>query len=295
MKKLPLIILAIFLSAVCLSCFAFEFKNTLQRGIENLIKNKDCTLGISVIYGDEILTIGNKKQPLLSVFKIFIALKILNDNDNLDKIITVEKSIIDENTHSPMLKKYKKHPIKISLKELLYYMISQSDNNACDILLDYLGGPKNVQKYLKDTGFSQIVVSVNEKEMNADINKQYLNKAYSKDVAKIIKLANEGKLLSEDKTAVFNELMLQTTTGNDKLKAGLPDSAVLGHKTGSSSRRPDGIKIADNDAGFVILPDGRIYYIAVLISDSKLSNSENAKLIAEISRVVYEYISAQNY
>lgn len=174
-------------------------------------------------------------------------------------------------------------------------MISQSDNNACDILLDYLGGPKNVQKYLKDTGFSQIVVSVNEKEMNADINKQYLNKAYSKDVAKIIKLANEGKLLSEDKTAVFNELMLQTTTGNDKLKAGLPDSAVLGHKTGSSSRKPDGIKIADNDAGFVILPDGRIYYIAVLISDSKLSNSENAKLIAEISRVVYEYISAQNY
>ena len=97
--------------------------------------------------------------------------------------------------------------------------------------------------------------------------------------------------MPEDKTAVFNELMLQTTTGNDKLKAGLPDSAVLGHKTGSSSRKPDGIKIADNDAGFVILPDGTKYYITVLISDSKLSNSDNARITAEVSRLVYEYIS----
>ncbi len=297
MEKFFLTIVTIFLCTILLPACAKEPHSALEADIKNLIKDKNCTVGLSVIYDDNILTIGNKKQPLLSVFKIFIALKVLNDNTNLDKILLVQKSMIDFNTYSPMLKKYNKFPIAITIRDLLSYMLSQSDNNATDILLEYIGGPKNVQKYLKDTGFGQIVVSVNEKEMNADINKQYLNKAHSKDIARMIKLAHKGKLLSKQNTRVFNQLMIQTTTGNDKLKAGLPDSVVLGHKTGSSSRKPDGTKIADNDAGFVILPDDKtpktpgIYYIAVLITDSKLTDAENASLIAEISRLVYEYIS----
>lgn len=85
--------------------------------------------------------------------------------------------------------------------------------------------------------------------------------------------------------------MINAKTGKNKLKAGLPDGIIIGHKTGSSSRTPEGLKIADNDVGYIILPDKTIYYIAVMIKDSKMSDGENAKVISEISKIVYEYFT----
>ncbi len=79
-------------------------------------------------------------------------------------------------------------------------------------------------------------------------------------------------------------------TGQDKLKAGLLKDVILGHKTGMSSRKPDGVRIAENDAGFVILPNGETYYIAVFVTESKMADKENTALIAQISKIVYEYI-----
>ena len=87
----------------------------------------------------------------------------------------------------------------------------------------------------------------------------------------------------------LQETLIETSTGNDKLKAGLPEDAVLGHKTGSSGRNKEGIKAGDNDMGFVRLPDGRQYSIAVFVSDSKEDDKTNAAIIAGISRKVYEY------
>lgn len=62
---------------------------------------------------------------------------------------------------------------------------------------------------------------------------------------------------------------METVTGKDKLKAGLPPAIVLGHKTGSSDRDESGLKAGDNDMGFVRLPDGSRYSIAVFVKDSK--------------------------
>lgn len=76
-----------------------------------------------------------------------------------------------------------------------------------------------------------------------------------------------GNLLSTDSVKFLDKIMKQTSTGSDKLKAGITNNLALYHKTGSSSRLSNGIKIADNDAGYVILPDGKTYYIAVLIEN----------------------------
>ena len=85
--------------------------------------------------------------------------------------------------------------------------------------------------------------------------------------------------------------MMETVTGKDKLKAGLPPAIVLGHKTGSSDRDESGLKAGDNDMGFVRLPDGSRYSIAVFVKDSKEDDKTNAALIAAISQKVYEYYS----
>ena len=72
------------------------------------------------------------------------------------------------------------------------------------------------------------------------------------------------------------QTMIDTETGANKLKGMLPAKTVVGHKTGSSDRNADGMKTADNDAGLVILPDGRKYYIAAFVMDSYETDEDNA-------------------
>ncbi len=50
--------------------------------------------------------------------------------------------------------------------------------------------------------------------------------------------------------------------------------------------------MAINDIGFVVLPDGSHYSIAVFCSESKMSKENSEELIAEISKLSYEYIQS---
>jgi len=87
--------------------------------------------------------------------------------------------------------------------------------------------------------------------------------------------------------------LCEATTGTNKLKAGLPAGTVIGHKTGSSDRTAEGIRIADNDAGYVLLPDGRRYCIAVFVTESEENDAANAAIAAAVSRAAYEYFSSE--
>ena len=89
----------------------------------------------------------------------------------------------------------------------------------------------------------------------------------------------------------LRKIMIETSTGNDKIKAGLPERVVMGHKTGSADRNVEGVKAGDNDLAFVQLPDGQRYSIADFIRDSKEDDKTNAAIIASVSKVVYDYIA----
>ena len=52
------------------------------------------------------------------------------------------------NTYSPLRKKFPDQDFTITLRELMQYSISQSDNNACDILIEYAGGIKHINDYI---------------------------------------------------------------------------------------------------------------------------------------------------
>ena len=218
MKKTFFIISIIFLFI----CLLVTYTNTLSFKLRRYTWQKDYRIGIAVLKNDKIWTIGTQKQPLLSVFKYFIAVEVLNKLNkqkiDLNTKLTIKETMINKNLYSPMLKKYKSFPIGITIAELLEYTISESDNNASDILLEYIGGARKLDKVLKDTGFSGIEISVNEKEMNSDINKQYLNQATPKDVAKYMKIVRETDILTVEHKNFLDKIMEKTVTGEDKIK-----------------------------------------------------------------------------
>ena len=85
---------------------------------------------------------------------------------------------------------------------------------------------------------------------------------------------------------------MECNTGRDRLSAPLQGTeAVIGHKTGSGDVNAEGLLIATNDIGFVYLPDGRRYVVAVFVKDSAADDRSNAQLIARISEAVYRYVA----
>lgn len=281
------------LAAITVAAGIYFYTTSLTYQLKEAGCKQDCRTAIAVISGHKTWTVGEQKQPLMSVFKLFIAYQVLGKLERekiaLDTPLTITKEMIYTPTYSPMAEKYTTYPYQLSIAELLEYMISQSDNNASDILLEYAGGMQALNTSLQKLGLADIELSANEKEMSTNGETQYLNRATAADVARFVKLMREGNVLSPAHKEFFENILIKTQTGNDKLKAGLPANVTLGHKTGSSSRTKDGIKIGDNDAGFVTLGNGKTYYITVLVANSKLSDRENAALIAKISALVYRH------
>ena len=294
MKNRNLFIAIIFTLFLILSVFCLNSLNFKLWTIY-FLNYRNVKIGISVIKDNKVWSVGKNAQPMLSVFKYIVALKVLDkiDRENIspDQKIKITEAMVEKNLFSPMLDENKSFPFEITISRLLQYMISESDNNACDILIDYAGGVGQIASYVHNIGYEDIKITVNEKDMNKNIEKQYANTASTIDIARLMKSVDEGKILSEKSTDFLKNLMLKTTTGENKIKAGLPDGIIVGHKTGSSSRKNNRIKIADNYAAFVVLPDGSVYYLVVFLQDSVLSDSKNADLFRRISEVVFEEFS----
>ena len=70
------------------------------------------------------------------------------------------------NTYSPLRKKFPDQDFTITLRELMQYSISQSDNNACDILIEYAGGIKHINDYIHRLSIDSFNLSETEDGMH---------------------------------------------------------------------------------------------------------------------------------
>lgn len=273
--------------------------NNLRETIDSIIKNKDATVGVAVIYnGTDTLTVNNQyRYPTMSVYKFHLALAVL-DNLNkkgmsLDQQIYVPKSALQPNTHSPLREVKPEGNFYISIRELLQYSVSQSDNNACDILFDFLGSTTYVEQYIKSLGIQQISITKTEKEMSENFNKQYDNWTTPYAAVQLLEIFRQQNLFSAVYKDYLRDLLIQTSTGKDKIKGLLPAGTIVGHKTGTSARSNNGLKAADNDLGFIVLPNGKNLSIAIFIVNSIENDATNASIIAEVSKAAYNYYKAK--
>ena len=78
-----------------------------------------------------------------------------------------------------------------------------------------------------------------------------------------------------------------------RIAAPLADIPVVAfaHRTGSGYVNPQGEIIAVNDGGYVTLPSGQSYSIAVFVKDFAGTQDEAESVIAKISELVYNRLS----
>ena len=231
--------------------------------------------------------------PMQSVYKMPIGMAVLRDVDRgrlalEQKVIVASGDLVPVALHSPIRDKYPRGGVELSVRELLRYMVADSDGTACDALLRLAGGPERVTAYLRGLGVNGIVVATSEKEMAASDDVQYRNWATPKAMVELLAAFQKGRGLSPASRALLMQFMTETGTGPRRLKGLLPAGTVVAHKTGTSGTAK-GLTRATNDAGLITLPDGRHLAVAVFVADSKANTDARERVIAEIARAAWDY------
>ena len=282
-----------------LSCFinlTFAQFGPLKQKINQILESKQAEVGVAIYGtgpGDTLSINGNTRFPMQSVYKLHLAFAVLHRVDkgelNLNRKVPITISDLRPDTWSPLRDKYPKGNIELPLKDILVYTVSQSDNNGCDLLFRLIGGTKVVNDYMHGIGIENIEIKATEQEMSREWNVQFTNWTTPLAAVQLLRKFEEGKILSEDSRAFLWETLLGTTTGNKRLRGDLPEKTSVAHKTGSSGKNKNGISAAVNDMGIVVLPNGKHFLISVFISKSKEDDQTNEKIIADISKMTWDY------
>ena len=266
----------------------------LERDIRVVADSVRATVGVAVVFGDgDTLVVNNAhRYPTMSVYKFHQALALLDSLDRaglpLTTRIPVLRSDLLSDTWSPLRDARPEGGYELTAAELLDYSVAQSDNNVCDLLFRFLGGPKTVNRYVARLGVGRTAIVADEETMHRRPDNQYLNWTTPLAAVRLLERFRRGELLAAEYGDFLLETMFGTTTGPDKLRGLLPADVAVAHKTGSAFRDAQGVMVADNDIGIVRLPDGRSYSIAVFVMDSREDDRTNAAVIARISRLVYD-------
>lgn len=299
MRLYPLLIFMTLLFYCC-AC-----KNTpptdrpsLRDELYALVDTVPGTVGIAFISDKGTVTVNNGvKYPMMSVFKFHQALAVAETlekrGNTLDSILSIHSSELDRNTWSPMLKKYPEGDFNISISELLAYAITQSDNNASNLLFKHILSPGETNDFVKsiarDTTFQ---IRYSESEMKANHSSSYLNYTSPLAAASLMRQVFEEQLVNGAAQDSIKHYLSIVTTGHDRLGAAVQDADIMifAHKTGSGYRNEAGELTAHNDVGYFRLKDGRSYALAVFIRDFSGSEAEASSVIANISNCVYNHV-----
>lgn len=265
---------------------------------------------------------GQDRFPLQSVMKLLVAFAVMDAVDTkhwrLDQTVLVRREDLSLYVQ-PMAKLVGPGGCRTTIGDLVRRAVIESDSAATDILIARLGGPGAVGEAIARHRIAGIRIDRDERHLQTDIvglswrpefvDADLLDRqipavpdaqrdrafaAYHKDprdtatpagmAAFLIRLAN-GELLSNGSTAFLLQAMKECTTFPDRLKAGVPASWEISHKTGTSSTWK-GITAATNDVGIVKAPDGTRIAISAFVADSPASSEQRAAVIAAIARFV---------
>jgi beta-lactamase class A len=296
-----------------------------RHDLEGLTAGFDGRVGVCI--GDGLLEAcisGASPFPMQSVMKLPVAVAVLDGVDHgkwhlADHILVTKRDL--SVFVQPIAKLVGPKGYDTTIDDLIRRAIVDSDSAATDILLAKLGGPAEVRRLMNYKAVLNVRVDRDERHLQTEIlglewrdefvdpaaldraiaavpaaTREAAFDAYLRDardtatpmgMVVLLERLAQGRLLSPSSTARLLEILRETKTFPDRLKAGVPDGWTIGHKTGTSGDWK-GVTAATNDVGIITGPNGETISIAVFIAESRAPEADRAALMARIARLAVD-------
>lgn len=162
-----------------------------------------------------------------------------------------------------------------TLKELATLMIVVSDNQATNILIDFLG-MENINQLGKELRLKKTFLG--RKMMDAEARKKgYDNYTCADDISLLLKLIYQEKLINKEASQLMLDILLRQQQG-ERLQRYLPSDIKIAHKCGDLDN-------LENDGGILWIGDKA--YILVVLTNG-MPNLQCKQTIGKISKFVYD-------
>jgi beta-lactamase class A len=240
----------------------------------------DARLGVYALdtgTGRELAYRADERFAMCSVFKALAAAAVLDRTppEHLDERVHYRES--DLAAFSPIAEQHVGDGMTI--RELCDAAVRYSDNTGGNLLLADLGGPAEITAFARSLGDDVTRLDRTEPELNSAIPGDERDTTTPRAIAGSFRTLVLGDRLDPADRALFTEWLVGNTTGDERIRAGVPAGWRVGDKTGT------GNYATANDVAVVWPPGAAPIALAIMTSRANEDAEVDNALIAEAAAV----------
>jgi beta-lactamase class A len=277
-----------FLAGSCaLACSCALFRSDEESAVEQLRAIGERTggrLGVSALdtgTGRRIGLADGERFAMASTFKLPLAAAVLERCERgvlqLDQPISYDAS--DLVPHAPETEKNLARG-SMTVAELCAAIVTVSDNPAANLLLEQLGGPAELTRFLRSLGDQTTRLDRIEPALNENAPGDPRDTTSPRAMVDTMQRLLLGAVLRPASREKLIGWLIAAQTGLKRIRAGLPSDWRAGDKTGT------GANGAVNDVAIAWPRGGAPIVIAIYMSESEQGVDALSAAHAEIARIV---------
>lgn len=252
----------------------------LKQDFQHLENTYDARLGVYAIdtgSGRTVTYRADERFAYASTHKALSVGAVLQQNsiEELDEVVTYTADDLVQ--HSPITKQHVE--TGMTLRALCGAAIRHSDNTAANLLFRELGGPSGLDAALERIGDHVTHVDRVEPALNSAVPGDIRDTSTPRAMATSLREFTLGDVLPPAKREILTEMLVTNTTGEELIRAGVPDSWKVGDKSGGASYG------TRNDIAVIWRPNSSPIVLAVMSTRDAQDAEWNNALIADAAEV----------
>jgi beta-lactamase class A len=124
----------------------------------------------------------------------------------------------------------------MTVQELCEAMVLVSDNTAANVLLEASGGPAALTQWLRELGDGITRLDRNEPSLNTALPGDERDTTTPQAMVQSLQKLLLGDVLEGYARALLQQWLVDSRTGDKRVRAGMPGDWTVGGKTGSGER-----------------------------------------------------------
>ena len=280
------IALVISFTFFCISlCASAQSQASIQKELAALETSSGGRLGIYAINtmnNERIQYRAEERFPFCSTFKVMGVAAILKqsmtNNRLLQQKIKYQKEDIDV-VWSPITEKHVNDGMTIF--ELSAAAIMYSDDTAINLLMKELGGLEAVNAFARSLGDNTFRLDRWEPELNTAIPGEVRDTTTPKTMATSLQRLVLGDVLALPQREQLQAWLVDNTTGNFRIRAGVPKDWVVGDKTGGGKYHG-----VTNDIAIIWPPKCAPIVVAIFFTQNNNDAPHREDIVASATRLI---------
>jgi len=220
--------------------------------------------------------------PFCSTGKVMVVSAILKESEKspaiLHKKITYKQNDVDKSGFAPITKQHVNNGMTVA--ELCESALDYSDNTAMNLLLKIIGGPQAATSYARTIHDNKFRLDRWESDLNTAIPGDTRDTTTPAAMANSLQHLVLGSVLALPQREQLQTWMKNNTTGDTKIRAGVPKGWIVGDKTGNGEYG------TTNDIGIIWPPKCSPIVIAIYLTQNKKDAVKREDVIASATRIV---------